>query len=168
MKEKKKSARVLQGERVFFIKNNADTQKREKGFSLIEVIVGIALVAIALLGLAQLFTFSLMNNTRSDRMTSATFLAQQRIDMIRNLTADEISILVSTSPIDETPLIDVNGDGIGDFRRITDVSVSPSGVTWDVRVCVFPASQETVAVAELLQNPIENKVRADITTVISR
>jgi len=143
--------------------NNSRNDAKNKGFSMIEVVVGIALVGVALLGLAQLFVLSVMNNARSDSMTNATFLAQQQIDFLRNLSADELYNL-SLSPIDE--LMDINSDGTVDFRRITQLA--SSGFYWNVRVLVFPGLQAQVAMENLLASPSEYQVRADINTVISR
>ncbi len=138
-------------------------KEKESGFSLIEVLVGISLVAVAILGLAQLFTYSILNNARSERMTSATFLAQQQIDFIRNLPADELNKWV-VSDVDEP--VDVNLDGIDDYRRITRVQYAAD--FWDVRVLVFPVAQQGIAIATLFANPMDYKVLADINTIVSR
>lgn len=138
--------------------------KKREGFSLIEVLISITLVAIALLGLAQLFTYSVMNNSRSDRMTNAVFLAQEKIDFLRNLTATELSSIAGTA-MDEQD-IDVNNDSTIDFRRITEIQTS--GVSWDIRVLVFSPEQIGVARNALLQNPTQYRVKADISTIISR
>ena len=143
--------------------NNSRNNDKSKGFSMIEVVVGIALVGVALLGLAQLFCLSVMNNARSDAMTNAVFLAQQQIDFLRNLSADELHNL-SLSPIDE--LMDINSDGTVDYRRVTQIAAS--GFYWNVRVLVFPALQAQAALDNLIANPSDYQVRADINTVISR
>jgi prepilin-type N-terminal cleavage/methylation domain-containing protein len=143
--------------------NNSRNDAKSKGFSMVEVVVGIALVGVALLGLAQLFCLSVMNNSRSDAMTNATFLAQQQIDFLRNLPAAELQNL-SLSPIDE--LMDINSDGIVDYRRITQLEIS--GFYWNVRVLVFPGLQAQVALENLLANPSEYQIRADMSTIISR
>lgn len=143
--------------------NNSGNDAKSKGFSMIEVVVGIALVGVALLGLAQLFCLSVMNNARSDSMTNAVFLAQQQIDFLRNLTADELHNL-ALSPIDE--LMDINSDGTVDFRRITQLAAS--GFYWNVRVLVFPGLQAQVELDNLIASPSEYQVRADMNTVISR
>lgn len=135
----------------------------KKGFSLLEVVIGIALVGIALLGLAQLFTYSVMNNARSDRMTNSTFLAQEQVDTLRNLTSTELNVLTAGT-IDEQ--IDVNSDGTYDFRRLTQVQTS--GTNWSVRVLVFSEAQFGVDATLLLQNPSKYKVKADVNTLISR
>jgi len=141
---------------------NARKKKRE-GFSLIETTIGIALVGVALLALAQLFTYSVMNNQRSDRMTNSTFLAQQQIDFLRNLPATDLNDLAA-SPVDEQ--IDVNNDGNMDFRRVTVIQAV--GFNWDVRVRVFPASQLQTSVEDLINYPTQHQIRADMGTVISR
>ena len=143
--------------------NNSRNDAKSKGFSMIEVVVGMALVGVALLGLAQLFCLSVMNNARSDAMTNAVFLAQQQIDFLRNLSAAELQNS-SQSPIDEQ--IDINSDGSVDYRRITQLQTS--GFYWNVRVLVFPGFQAGVALENLLANPAEYQIRADMSTVISR
>ena len=70
--------------------------KRKSGFSLIEVLVGLFLVAVAVLGLAHLFLLAVANNHRADRITTATNLAQQHIEWLRSLTADELGLVSGT------------------------------------------------------------------------
>jgi prepilin-type N-terminal cleavage/methylation domain-containing protein len=152
-------------------------KSREKGFTLFECVVGIALIAIAVLGLAQMFTLSVMNNARSDRITNAVFLAQQQVDIIRNLTVDELTQLQAANGIDlngdgvmdvvKDELIDVNGDGVNDYRRIMEIR-HPSQTAWEVIVQIYTAEQFDKARADLLQNPQAYGVKASIDTVISR
>lgn len=135
----------------------------EKGFSLIEVLVGVALVGIAVLSLAQLFIYSILSNARADQISTASFLAQQQIEEVRNLTADELNTLTA-APIDEQ--IDINADSTIDYRRITEVQTS--GLTWQVRVLVFTGTMIHRGTTELLQNPVQNKAKIDVSTIISR
>ena len=51
--------------------NKSNKSSKEKGFSLVEILISIAHMGFALIGLAQLFTYSVMNTTRSDKMTNA-------------------------------------------------------------------------------------------------
>lgn len=133
---------------------------KSKGFTLIEVIVGMVLMGIALLGLAQLFMVSVLNNQRSDNITHATFLAQQKIDYLRNLTTTELSSI--SNP--ENELIDVNNDQTIDFRRIT--LIQPSGSSWEVKVLVFSAAEIEKATGTLIQNPDQYRVKANMSTTI--
>ena len=142
---------------------NTKKQKKNEGFSLVEVLVGIAIVAIALLGLAQLFTYSVMTNSRAERMSSATFLAQQQIDYHRNLTSDELNALADGT-VDEQ--IDVNLDGSIDFRRITQIS--SSGIFWEIRVLIFSSEQLDADVSAMVQDPQAYSVKANVSTIIGR
>jgi prepilin-type N-terminal cleavage/methylation domain-containing protein len=137
--------------------------ENSEGFSLIEVLVGLAIVAIGLLGLAQLFTYSVMSNSRAERTSNATFLAQEQIDYLRNLTRDELDTLTAGT-IDEP--LDINNDGTIDYRRITEIQ--SSGLFWDIRVLVFSAEELDTDVSALTQNPLGNGVRASMSTIISR
>lgn len=141
-----------------FMKKN-----KKDGFSLIEVLVGIAIVAIALLGLAQIFTYSVMTNSRAERMSNATFLAQQQIDYHRNLTADELNVLTAANIDDQ---IDVNLDGTIDYRRVTEIQ--STGQFWQIRVLVFSAEQLDTDVSALSQDPQLYNVKANLSTIISR
>ncbi len=136
--------------------------KRE-GFSLIEVLVGIALIAVAILGLSQLFTYSVLNNARSEGITRGTFLAQQQVEFIRNLPSDELAKFL-LGDVDE--FLDVNADGINDFRRITRIQFS--GSLYDVRIMVFPIAQQGASINDLFTDPAQHRVLADINTIISR
>ena len=146
-----------------FRENETKPCNKKKGFSLFEVIIGIGLVGIAMLGLAQLFTYSVMNNSRSDRISNATYLAQQQVEALRSLTADELDTLTADA-IDEE--IDVNSDGTSDFRRITQVQIS--GSSWSIRVMVFPPTEFGIDLETVMEDPIQHRVRADINTIISR
>jgi type II secretory pathway pseudopilin PulG len=138
-------------------------KKAEEGFSLIEALVGVALVAIAMLGLAQLFVLSIAQNSRAARITNATFLVQQRVEELRAFTADELNLLIGT-PIDE--ILDLNQDTTDDFRRITRIQMA--GDSYEIRVLVFGMEQQDVDVNDLLDDPVRYRVRSDVTTLLGR
>lgn len=155
-------------------------QGTEAAFTLIEVVIGIALLAIAVLGLAEMFTLSVLNNMRSDRITGASFLAQQRVDALRNLTVAELDYLTSNSEIDLNndgipdmawdELIDINGDTSNDYRRITRVRNSTEFAmsAWEVDVYIFSQEQFDKERSELIRDPQRYRVRAMMSTIISR
>jgi type II secretory pathway pseudopilin PulG len=151
-------------------------QNKKPGFTLVEAVIGIALVAIAILGLAQMFTLSVLNNMRSDRITTASFLVQQRIDVLRNLTAAELSLVASSTAVDlnndgtndlvRDELIDINLDNLNDYRRITDVQTY--GTAWQVQVLVYTAEAFGASEADLISSPQAHRVRARAGTIIHR
>ena len=143
------------------------TQTPRRGFSMIEVLVGIFLVAVAVLGLAQLFLLAVANNRNADRIANATFLGQQQIDWLRGFTQDELAAYAGTSLESRDEVIDLNVDGTNDFRRITEFH--SIGQTFQVIVHVYSA--ETIGVgsaAEILAEPEKYRARALLSTIITR
>ena len=157
---------------------NKSQKKRtgRPGFTLVEAVIGIALVAIAILGLAQMFTLSVMNNMRSDRITAASFLVQEQVDRLRNLTAGELSLVASSTAVDlnndgtndlfKDELLDINSDNVNDYRRITDVQTY--GTAWQVQVLVYTAEEFGASEADLISSPQAHHVRARASTIIHR
>jgi prepilin-type N-terminal cleavage/methylation domain-containing protein len=140
---------------------------RSGGFSLIEVLVGLFLVGVAVLGLAQLFLVAVANNLKADRVANATFLAQQQIDWLRGFTMDELTAYAGTTLEARDEVIDLNVDGTNDYRRVTDFRIAAD--TFQVRIYVYSAEKLSVAsAAELLADPVQYRPRAMITTIITR
>ena len=145
------------------MKNKTNT----KGFSLIEVLVGIALIAIVMIGLAQIFTMSVMNNLRSSELSNGTFLAQQQVDYLRTLLQAELNDFPQSSRGEANDeQLDTNSDGTADFRRITDISLL--GNFYEAQVLVFVPVQAGVSRTLLLQDPEQYHVKARIHTLIGR
>jgi len=143
------------------------TKKHSRGFSLIEVLVGLFLVAVAVLGLAELFLAAVANNLKADRVANATFLAQQQIDWLRGFTFDELNAYAGTVIESRDEVLDLNLDGTNDYRRITDFRIAAD--TYQVRIYVYSAEKfGIVDPAELLGDPDQHRPRAHITTIITR
>jgi prepilin-type N-terminal cleavage/methylation domain-containing protein len=143
------------------------TSNRRRGFSLIEVLVGIFLVAVAVLGLAELFLAAVANNLKADRVANATFLGQQQIDWLRGFTLDELSAYAGTSLESRDEILDLNLDGTNDFRRVTEFR--SAGDTFQVIVRVYSAEMLGVpSAAELLADPDRYRPRALVSTIITR
>jgi prepilin-type N-terminal cleavage/methylation domain-containing protein len=143
------------------------TKKPGRGFSLIEVLVGVFLVGVAVLGLAELFLLAVANNRNADRVANATFLGQQQIDWLRGFTMDELTAYAGTSLDSRDEVMDINLDGTNDFRRITEFRAV--GDTFQVIVHVYSAEMIGVASAvELLAEPERYRVRALLSTIITR
>ena len=142
-------------------------QKRQDGFSLMEVLVGIFLVGVALIGLAQIFLIAVTSNLRADRIANATFLAQQQIDWLRGFTLDELVAYGGTGLESRDEIIDLNLDGTNDYRRITVFTEDQE--TFQVQVFVYSAEHvDVVGAATLLADQDKYRPRARIATLITR
>jgi prepilin-type N-terminal cleavage/methylation domain-containing protein len=144
--------------------------KDARGFTLIEVIISLALVTVVFVSLAQLFTLSIMQNLRSHEISNAIFLAQQQIDYLRTLTSDELNDFPNTTLGESNDeRIDINADGTIDFRRLTQVQLSASVTAgFDVMILVFPPAYQDTVANSLITNPEKYKVRAYIHDISSR
>jgi len=142
------------------------TKKHARGFSLIEVLVGLFLVGVAVLGLAQLFLVAVANNLKADRVANATFLAQQQIDWLRGFTFDELNAYAVTTLESRDELIDLNVDGTNDYRRITDFRIAAD--TFQVRIYIYSAEKFGIDANEIIADTDLHRPRALITTIITR
>jgi len=68
----------------------------ENGFSLIELMIAMAILAIGLLGLAGLQGTAINGNQHGNMISQATVLAQDTIELIQNTTFDDID--TATNP----------------------------------------------------------------------
>jgi prepilin-type N-terminal cleavage/methylation domain-containing protein len=164
MKKSKMDKHPLKGQP---LRNSDDAERAAtgspKGFSMIEVLVGITLIAIAMLGLAQLFAYSIMVNENSNELTNATFLAQQQVDILRNLTQEELNTL---SGLNSPEPINPNNDGIIDFTRVFQLQTVDNA--WRIRVWVFPGDMTALDASTLIADPMKYKIKAEVSTLISR
>lgn len=110
------------------------TAGRRTGFSLIEVIVAMMVLAIMLLTLISVFIYGFGAVSRIRQTTLATQITQEQMEYIRNLTYAQITALGTTFTNDKLSRL-VNGQGVraveaGLGDDIKKVSV---GVTWSYR-----------------------------------
>jgi len=142
-------------------------RKPSPGFSLMEVLVGIFLVGVAVIGLVQLFLFAVSNNLRADRIANATFLAQQQIDWLRGFTLDELTAYARTTLDSRDEIMDLNVDGTNDYRRVTVFTEDQE--TFQVQVYVYSAENISVLdPATLIAEPARYRPRALMSTIITR
>lgn len=84
------------------INQTHNTKYKNKGFTLLEIMIAVFVLAVGLLGLASLQMTSLKNNHSAQYRTSATVIAYDIIDRMRvNQTAD-YSIALGTAPSGST------------------------------------------------------------------
>ncbi len=60
-------------------------QDRQNGFTLIEVVAGLIILAIGLLGIGAMQIISIQSGYFSDQVGQATYLAQNKLEYLKNL-----------------------------------------------------------------------------------
>lgn len=98
---------------------------QESGFSLIEVLVAIAILAIGLLAIGSMQLSTVRNTTNSNTITQAIMLANQKMEEIKNTR--DFTTLGDEDEVD----IDANGDPGGIYTRRTRITDPPdiAGIT---------------------------------------
>lgn len=137
----------------------------EHGFSLLETLVAVALVAVALSALAHLLAVSIHANARARRSSIASVLAQDKIEELRSQAA-------SLAPQPAASL-DANTPGLCDFldehgRPLGTGSVPPDGTVFVRRWSITPVSADPggsvllqVAVARRVSHGVSLPAGAD-------
>ncbi|NIM90975.1 MAG: prepilin-type N-terminal cleavage/methylation domain-containing protein [Candidatus Aminicenantes bacterium] len=91
-------------------------KRKEEGFTLVEVLVTIVVVAVALMALLSVFIYGFNLLSRMKQTAIATQCAQEELENIRNLTFDEILALGPSFTNDSLTLLE-NSSGV---RTIED------------------------------------------------
>lgn len=122
-------------------------RQKQKGFTLLEVLVAMVVLSIGLLGLAGLMATSMRNNHSAYQRTQATWLAYDVLDRMRvNRTAAlaaannyNIALGTATSASSGLAGTDVNG------WKTMLANVLPAG---DGSVAVIPATGATTVIIQ--------------------
>ena len=64
----------------------------QKGFALIEILIGLVILAIGLLGIAGMQITSVKGNFFSNSMTQAAHLAQDKLEYLKNLSYSDSNL----------------------------------------------------------------------------
>jgi len=84
-----------------------------KGFTLIEIIMAMAILAVAVIGVVQLLPTGIRASRSSEMMSKAVFIAQEKTEELKLAGFDVISA--------ENPAIDLEGES-GDYAWEAEVS----------------------------------------------
>ena len=74
-------------------------RRRGRGFSLIEMVVAMGLLAMGLIGVIRLFPVGLRASKRSEVVSKGTFLAQQRLEELKLAGYAALSATPPTVPL---------------------------------------------------------------------
>jgi len=91
------------------------TLKDEKGFSLIELLIAMSVLAIGMLAAASMQYSAVRNNTQGNVSTQASMLAKSQLEMLKNQDIGS-AVLAAGDYSDATP-IDENGNPGGIYNR---------------------------------------------------
>ncbi len=109
--------------------------KTGRGFSLLEVLIAISILAVAILAAASMFPTAYTNVNRSGVDTVAVTLAQQRFEWLRNQAYSSAALAAGTttesaisgySGYARTTLIQDNSP-ISGVKRVTVTVAAPAG-----------------------------------------
>ncbi len=117
-----------------FGKTIQNKKNPQKGFSLIEVLIAVFILGIVSVTLISVFIYGFNVVFKTRQVTLATQIAQEEVELIRNLNYDDILLLGSTYNHDNLSVL-VNGAGVlsienGPGDDIKKLTVS---VTWYYR-----------------------------------
>ncbi len=122
--------------------------RKQSGFTLIEVMIALVILAVGLLALMTMQIVSIRANAFSSEMTYAAMLAQSRLEQIRNMTYDSISTgtvtdTVSASDTTKGTAYDVETK-VEDNTPATDMKTVTLTVKWKGSPAGSATGEQTV------------------------
>ena len=108
-----------------------DMTNKENGFTLVEVMIAVMVLAIAFLSMYQMQAMAVRGNETANQVTIATMLAQDKMEEIRNTNYDDVTNL--NFPAENYGM--VLPPYYPQFRR--EVAVTENGRVKTVRVTVL-------------------------------
>ena len=112
---------------------------KNKGFTLLEVMISMIILAIGILGLALLISVSIYGNSYSNESTRANALAQQ-----------EVETLVNQASYGALPFVSITDSVSGKFkvyRAVSDKTSNPTIPTGIVKIDVVVSWTDQKALA---------------------
>lgn len=110
---------------------------RNRGFSLIEVMIALAIFSIGILAVGSMQIWNTKNNTTGNVTTQATMLARQKIEELK-----------AVQDVDDLDSEDGNTDTVGIYNRLWNVAGAGSSRQITVTVTWTRGSQVRTIVLE--------------------
>lgn len=107
--------------------------KREDGFSILELLLAIALLGIGLLALGTVSGNVMNKNSDSKKKTVAVSLAQEKLEDVRN---QALAAALTNGTTTENNVNDLGVAGSGIYTRVTVITGGGSGSLGTVTVTV--------------------------------
>jgi type IV pilus assembly protein PilV len=113
-------------------------RRQSQGFTLIEVMIAVVILAVGLLALMAMQIVSIKANAFSSEMTYSTMLAQQQMETLRNLPFTDTDLTGTTPPTPPTlhtlplPIIDGKGGSYSVSWQVENTTADMKTITLDV------------------------------------
>ena len=142
----------------------------DRGFSLLEVLVAMTILAVALVALAQVVALSINATTAANTTTLATVLARDKMEQLRSLTwgFDASGMPVADPRLSPSPAdaLTHNVSGFCDFvgadgQPLGEVTTPPPGAMYVRRWSIEPLSHDS-ADALVLQVLVTDRFKRSI------
>ena len=134
-------------------------QSRCEGFSLIEVMIALVVLAVGLLALGTMQIVSIRSNAFSSEMTYSTMLAQQQLETLKNLGFTDANL--AGGHHDPLPEIIEKGASYSVSWEVEDTSADMKTITMDV-------TWESLRLGDASQIAEDLEVKTTFQTIISR
>ena len=148
---------------------NTTRTSREKGFTLVECMIAVAVMTISFLGLAQLMTIAIQQNAFARYNTMALEVAQMKLEELKTEHNNELD----TNTTEPNLTAGSHPSGSPDYELVTLAAPTDSNmgdnqfqVSWTVAVSGREKTV-TVTVAPQVQNELTNK-SLSVATVFSQ
>jgi prepilin-type N-terminal cleavage/methylation domain-containing protein len=150
--------------------------RKEAGFTLIEALIAIVVLAVGLIAVTNLLVVGAASNTIGNHSTNTTTIATETLERLRNITfnlltpspAGTIDLPLSGITCDDNSLTNANNCvRPGNFEAVKDVAgVGRVHTTWEI----VPIDGQTIFVrvrAESESALARRRARAEFTTIRS-
>ena len=146
--------------------------KIKKGFTLVEVIVALAVAALLLPALGKLFTFALNTSSQGDKYSRAYAMSQEGIEAIYYIKENRSDIWDWDTTPDETAADEyyqvVKSAGIWGFdggKKTEDQLTSEDGFIRSIQIFLIPRDVEGNINSGSTMDPYTRKVVSKVTWV---
>ena len=133
--------------------------KKSQGFTLIEIMIALVVLAVGLLALGTMQIVSIRANAYSSEMTYATMLAQQRLEIFRNLSFSDADLALGHH--DSLPAIVEKGVSYSVTWDVEDTATDMKTVTLDVTWASLRLGDSNQAAEDL-------EIKTTFKTIVSR
>ena len=139
-------------------RNNIKRPKKDRhavignagGFSLIELMIAMAILAFGMLAAASMQYSAIRNNTNGNIYTQANMLAKAKLEYLKNLDIDSAGLIANDDWYSEPTLINANEQPGGIYNRqwlIQDLGTQARTITVRVEWTRFRNTRSVVLVS---------------------